>query len=49
MTSVWNLCKLLIDRGRTAGLQEKMDVYLAADRLTVEEYQDLTALLAGGA
>ena len=33
MTTVYNLCKLLIDRGRTDGLQEKMDVYLAADRL----------------
>ncbi len=34
MSTVYNLCKLLIDRGRTEGLQEKMDVYLAADRLT---------------
>ena len=38
MTTVYNLCKLLIDRGRTDGLQDKMDVYLAADRLTPEEY-----------
>ena len=30
MSTVYNLCKLLIDRGRTEGLQEKMDVYLAA-------------------
>ncbi len=28
MTTVYNLCKLLIDRGRTDGLQDKMDVYL---------------------
>lgn len=34
MNTVFNLCKLLIDRGRTDGLQDKMDVYLAADRLT---------------
>ena len=26
MSTVYNLCKLLIDRGRTEGLQEKMDV-----------------------
>lgn len=45
MTTVFNLCKLLIDRGRTDGLQEKMDVYLAADRLTAEEYQELAAML----
>ena len=37
MTTVYNLCKMLIDRGRTDGLQDKMDVYLAADRLTPEE------------
>lgn len=45
MTTVFNLCKLLIQKGRTDGLQEKMDVYLAADRLTAEEYRDLTTLL----
>lgn len=45
MQQVYNLCKLLIDRGRTAGLQDKMDVYLAADRLTAEEYQELVKLL----
>lgn len=46
MASVFNLCKLLIQKGRTNGLQEKMDVYLAADRLTTEEYQELVAMLA---
>lgn len=45
MTTAYNLCKLLIDRGRTDGLQDKMDVYLAADRLTPEEYQELAAQL----
>ncbi|MEM5779599.1 MAG: hypothetical protein AAGU02_00475 [Lawsonibacter sp.] len=45
MISVFNLCKLLIEKGRTDGLQDKMDVYLAADRLTVEEYTELTAML----
>ena len=45
MTSVFNLCKLLIQKGRTNGLQDKMDVYLAADRLTTEEYNELTAML----
>lgn len=48
MTSVFNLCKLLITKGRTDGLVEKMDVYLAADRLTTEEYQELTELMNGG-
>ncbi|MEM5780023.1 MAG: hypothetical protein AAGU02_02620 [Lawsonibacter sp.] len=46
MTSVWSLCKLLIQKGRTDGLQDKMDVYLAADRLTTEEYGELIAMLS---
>ena len=46
MKRVYDLCKLLIDRGRTEGLAEKMDVYLAADRLTTEEYQALKDLMA---
>ena len=46
MESVYNLCKLLIQKNRP-GTQEKMDIYLAADRLTTEEYTELTGLLAG--
>ena len=45
MNPAFNLCKLLIYPGRTDGLQDKMDVYLAADRLTPEEYQELAAQL----
>ena len=45
MASVFNLCKKLIEKGRTEGLLEKMDVYLACDRLTVEEYQELVTML----
>ena len=49
MSTVYNLCKLLIDRGRTDRLQEKMDVYLAADSLTPEEYSVLSEMLAAEA
>ena len=49
MSTVYNLCKLLMDRGRTEGLQEKMDVYLAADRLTPEEYSALSEKLTAAA
>ena len=48
MTTVYNLCKMLIDRGRTDGLQDKMDVYLAADRLTPEEYQQPGTVINSG-
>ena len=45
MLVVYNLCKKLIEKKRTDGLLEKMDAYLANDRLTVEEYNNLVALL----
>lgn len=31
--------------GKTDGLQAKLDVYLANDRLTTDEYNELAALL----
>ena len=46
MATVFNLCKVLINKGRTTGLKDKMDTYLAADRLTTEEYNELVALMA---
>lgn len=46
MMSVKNLCLLLINRGKTDGLQEKMDAYLAADRLSTDEYAELAEKLA---
>ena len=45
MIAVFNLCRALIQRGRTEGLIEKMDAFLAADRLTVEEYNALLNLI----
>lgn len=45
MVAVFNLCKRLIERGRTDGLLDKMDAYLANDRLTVEEYNELVAMM----
>lgn len=46
MVVVFNLCKKLIENGKKDGLQDKMDAYLAADRLTVEEYNKLVAMMA---
>ena len=39
-------CRKEALRIRTTGLQDKMDAYLAADRLTTEEYNELVALMA---
>lgn len=46
MVTVFNLCKVLITKGRTDGLIDKMDAYLANDRLTVKEYNELVALMS---
>ena len=43
MVAVYTLCKKLIDLGKTDGLLAKMDVYLANDRLTADEYAELPA------
>lgn len=43
---LYRTCKRLIERGQTAGLAEKLDIFFAADRLTADQYQELTQLLA---
>ena len=45
MAAVYNLCVKLINNGKTDGLQEKLDVFLACDRLTSEEYKKLVNML----
>lgn len=42
---LYRICKRMIDRGQTAGLAEKLDIFFAADRLTADQYQELTQLL----
>lgn len=46
MKSVKNLCLLLIKRGRIDGLQEKLDAFLLADRLTLDEYNELVKMIS---
>lgn len=41
----YQLCKQLIENGKTVGLQGKLDVFLLANRLTDEEYQELSEVL----
>lgn len=47
MAVVFELCKKLIEKGKTDGLIEKMDVYLACGRITAEEYSLLYSMLNG--
>ena len=45
MIEVYNLCVRLIKNGKTKGLQEKLDVFLAMDRLSAEEFKKLVNML----
>lgn len=43
---LYNTCARLIEKGKTAGMQKKLDIFFANDRLTEEEYTKLCAQLA---
>lgn len=43
---LYRTLKRMIERGNTTGMAEKLDIFYAADKLTVEEYTELTALLS---
>lgn len=46
MNSVlYRTLKRLIERGQTDGLEEKLDIFFAAGKLTEEEYQELLDML----
>ena len=45
MSAVYNLCKKLIILGKTDGLQQKIDIYYANNRLSDEEYTELCEML----
>jgi hypothetical protein len=45
---LYQILERMIARGATAGLQEKLDVFFAVNRLSELEYQSLTAALAEG-
>jgi hypothetical protein len=48
MTLTYRLCKSKIDKKQYESkekMQEMLDVFYAGERITTEEYQELTALL----
>ena len=45
MKTVYDLCTLLLEKGRTSGLMEKLDAFYACDRLDETEYRVLMAAL----
>lgn len=42
---LYRTLKRMIERGNTAGMAEKLDIFFAADKLTADEYQELIAIL----
>ena len=42
---LFTLCKQMIQKRQIEGMQEKLDAFLAADRLTVTEYETLLAMM----
>ena len=45
---LYRTLKRMIERGNTEGMEEKLDIFFAADKLTEAEYTELVDLLAGG-
>lgn len=43
---LYRILQRMIERGQTSGMLEKLDIFLAADRITAQQYQELTAMLA---
>jgi len=44
---IFNTLKRMIERGQTDDLEDKMDVFFAAAKLTEDEYSALLAMLHG--
>ena len=42
---LYRTLKRIIERGQTDGLEEKIDIFFAASKLTESEYQELIAML----
>ena len=38
--------KRMIEKGYTEGISEKIDIFFAANKLTEDEYNELTSMLA---
>lgn len=42
---LYRVLKRMVERGQTDGMEEKLDVFYAAGKLTSKEYNDLTEML----
>lgn len=42
---LYSTCKRMIERGQTGGMAKKLDIFYAANKLTDDEYKELTEML----
>ncbi len=43
-STLYRTIKRMIERGKTEGLEEKMDIFFAYDKLTEKEYTELLTM-----
>ena len=43
---LYRVLKRMIERGQTEGMEEKLDIFFAAGKLTEGEYNELIAMLS---
>ena len=43
--ALYSTCKRMIERGQTGSLAKKLDIFYAANKLTDEQYAELTEML----
>lgn len=43
---LYRIVKRMIERGLTEGIEEKLDIFFAAGKLTGVEYQELIAMIS---
>lgn len=44
---LYRTLRRMIERGQIAGMEEKLDIFYAADKLTEAQYTELMAMLNG--
>lgn len=42
---LYRTLKRMIERGQTVGMEEKLDIFFATDKLTEEQYTELSDML----
>lgn len=45
MSTLYKVLKRAIERGNVEDMQEKLDIFLAAGKITIEQYEELSAML----